>query len=162
MAILSWQHATGIPSRSFVCGHCGNPLASNIGYWRTKFEDGSGEATEYIHICHHCRRPTYFDRDRHQTPGVRFGADVKGIDEATVEALYNEARDCFSKTAFTATVLSCRKLLMHVAVAKGADPGKSFIQYVEYLSGKGYVPPDAKGWVDHIPAVSRKYSPKAP
>jgi hypothetical protein len=39
---------------------------------------------------------------------------------------------------------------MHIAVAKGADEGKKFIEYVEYLSAKGYVPPDAKSWVDHI------------
>jgi hypothetical protein len=39
---------------------------------------------------------------------------------------------------------------MHIAVAKGDKPGKNFIEYVEYLSTKGYVPPDAKTWVDHI------------
>ena len=39
---------------------------------------------------------------------------------------------------------------MHIAVSKGAEEGKSFLQYVEFLSQKGYVPPDGKGWVDHI------------
>ncbi len=39
---------------------------------------------------------------------------------------------------------------MHIAVAKGAEEGKNFFEYVEYLSSKGYVPPDAKSWVDHI------------
>lgn len=39
---------------------------------------------------------------------------------------------------------------MHIAVSKGAAPGKNFIDYVEFLSSKGYVPPDAKEWVDHI------------
>ena len=38
---------------------------------------------------------------------------------------------------------------MHVAVAKGAKAGKTFIEYVEFLSTNNYVPPEAKGWVDH-------------
>ncbi len=39
---------------------------------------------------------------------------------------------------------------MHIAVDKGADEGKRFIEYVEYLSNAGYIPPDGKEWVDHI------------
>ena len=50
----------------------------------------------------------------------------------------------------TAAVLVCRKILMNVAVDKGAPEGDGFIQYVDYLDSKGYVPPDGRGWVDHI------------
>lgn len=39
---------------------------------------------------------------------------------------------------------------MHIAVAKGAKEGQSFISYVEFLASKGYVPPDSESWVDHI------------
>ena len=53
-------------------------------------------------------------------------------------------------SAFTSAVLACRKLLMNIAVAEGADEGKRFIEYVEYLADNGYVPPGGKGWVDHI------------
>jgi len=67
-----------------------------------------------------------------------------------VEALYNEARSSVTVNAFTAAVLTCRKLLMHLAVAKGAPAGQSFLAYVEYLAQQGYVPPDGKGWVDFI------------
>jgi hypothetical protein len=52
--------------------------------------------------------------------------------------------------SLTSVVLTCRKLLMHIAVEKGAPTGKSFLEYVEYLADKGFVPPDGKGWVDHI------------
>lgn len=41
---------------------------------------------------------------------------------------------------------------MHIAVAKGAEEGKNFVSYVEYLASKHYVPPDARPWVDHIRA----------
>jgi Domain of unknown function (DUF4145) len=141
--MLGWRQATTLVSRKYVCGHCDNSIASNVGYFRGGNDDGTGGVLAYIYICHECRKPTHFD-GKGQVPGTRFGEDVKGIDEATVEKLYAEARDCFSKNAFTAAVLSCRKLLMHVA------EGKNFIEYVEYLSAKGYVPPDAKSWVDHI------------
>ena len=39
---------------------------------------------------------------------------------------------------------------MHIAVEKGATTGKSFIEYVEYLYGHHYIPPDGKEWVDYI------------
>ena len=39
---------------------------------------------------------------------------------------------------------------MNIAVSQGDEPGKSFISYVEYLATNGFVPPNGKGWVDHI------------
>ena len=55
-----------------------------------------------------------------------------------------------SVSAFTAGVLATRKLLMNVAASLGASPGGSFQSYVTYLEENGYVPPKARGWVDHI------------
>jgi hypothetical protein len=55
-------------------------------------------------------------------------------------------------SAFTLAVAGCRKILANVAVDKGAAEGKRFIDYVDYLATKGYVPPDGRGWVDHIRA----------
>jgi len=39
---------------------------------------------------------------------------------------------------------------MHIAVEKGADEGLKFIQYIEYLDGRNYIPPDGREWVDYI------------
>jgi len=39
---------------------------------------------------------------------------------------------------------------MNIAVSKGAREGLKFVEYVNYLAEKGYVPPDGKEWVDHI------------
>ncbi len=39
---------------------------------------------------------------------------------------------------------------MHIAVDLKAAEGLSFLDYVEYLAAKGYVPPNGKAWVDHI------------
>ncbi len=150
---LTWHQNTGLLSYSYVCGYCGNSIASAIGYFADHFNApsrGSGHRA-YIYICHKCYKPTFFDAiTAIQTPGAKFGNEVKDIDDVKVASLYDEARRTFSQNAFTSVVLSCRKLLMHIAVAKGAPAGQNFIQYVEYLSNQNYIPPDAKDWVDHI------------
>lgn len=150
MSTLHWYQTKTLPSKSYTCGHCGNQLASNVGFQGSAQEDGGGRPDRYIYICHHCFKPTYFSPKAEQVPGSRPGEDISGIDEVGVETLYKEARDAYSKNAFTATVLSCRKLLMHIAVSKGAKPNQKFIVYVKYLSDNNFVPPGAKDWVDHI------------
>jgi len=39
---------------------------------------------------------------------------------------------------------------MNIAVQQKAKEGLKFIEYVEFLSDNGYIPPNGKGWVDHI------------
>lgn len=41
-------------------------------------------------------------------------------------------------------------MLMNIAVQQGAKEGLRFIEYVEYLGANGFIPPNGKGWVDHI------------
>ena len=140
---IQWENIMVIGTHSFVCGHCGSDIATEKGF-------KSGNNSAKIYICHKCTEPNYFNTSGNQTLGSKFGDDVSDIDDSLVEKLYDEARKCMSVSAYTAAVLSCRKLLMHIAVSKGADKGKKFIEYVEYLSDNNYVPPGAKGWVDHI------------
>jgi len=82
-------------------------------------------------------------------PSPAFGKAVQHLPN-DIGALYNEARDCTGVGAFTAAVLACRKILMHIAVEKKAKEGESFLDYVNYLADKNYVPPDGKDWVDRI------------
>jgi hypothetical protein len=145
--MLVWEAAQGLKSRSFTCGHCGKAIASERGWW-AKDENG-GPAVAFIYVCHQCRKPTFLEQGS-QSPGVIFGAPVSDIPEKSVADLYEEARKTTGAGAFTAAVLCCRKLLMHVAVSKGAKPGESFVAYVQYLADKNFIPPDAKDWVDHI------------
>ena len=88
--------------------------------------------------------------NKEQYPGVAFGNKVDGIDDKTVENLYEEARDCASVNAFTATAMACRKILMNIAVAKGAKENLKFVQYVQFLADNNFVPPDGKNWIEHI------------
>jgi len=145
---FNWEGIGGLTSRSYTCGYCDRPLASERG-WRSRFPNG--QVTGYIYVCHQCQSPTFFDEIiKSQTPGVTFGHSVNDIPEKDIENLYDEARKTTGAGAYTATVLCCRKLLMHIAVSKGAPAGKAFIDYVQFLADKNYIPPDAKGWVDHI------------
>jgi len=138
---MSWSNPSGVPSRAYTCGHCGREIASSVGFPSAKHG--------IVYVCSHCVRPTYFDIHNNPTPGVAFGSTVGHLPN-DILALYDEARRCTSTGAYTAAVLLCRKLLMNVAVAHGAKPGDAFIAYVTYLADKGYVPPNGRGWVDHI------------
>jgi hypothetical protein len=142
---IQWS-VGNIGSKDYVCGYCGNGLVSEKG-WQGHVPSMPAAS---IYICQYCTRPTFIDYDNEQTPDVKFGGDVEDISEPLVFELYDEARNCMSVSSHTAAVLCCRKLLMNIAVSKGAKEGLQFIKYVEFLSDNHYVPPDAKDWVDLI------------
>lgn len=136
-----WIKVQDMSTRPYTCGYCGLYVASDKGY-----------ATEKrylsIHICSNCSQPSFFDGS-YQVPQAAYGEEVGNLPD-DVASLYREARICTALSSHTAAVLTCRKILMNVAVDKGAPQGKSFIEYVDYLDSEGYVPPDGRGWVDHI------------
>jgi hypothetical protein len=150
---IGWSGDREIQVQRFICGHCGSDVASQKGLNGAYKGHNPGA---YISICPNCSFPTFIVSAELQIPGVRYGNDVEGIDEATVQQLYNEARDCTAASAHTAAVLCCRKILMHIAVAKGAEAGENFASYVDYLADKGYIPPGGKDWVDHIRKIGNQ------
>ena len=103
-----------------------------------------------INICHQCTRPTFFDQDGKQYPGISHGESVDNVADADLNQIYEEARKAISAGCFTAAVLCCRKLLMHLAVAKGAKAGDTFKSYVAYLADGNHVPAACKTWVEQI------------
>ena len=105
-----------------------------------------------ICICHHCGGPTFFAPNSKQIPGAAYGTTVAHIPAELdmVNKIYEEARTCYTAGTHTAAVLSCRKLLMHVAVSLGAKEGLAFTDYVQYYLDEGYLPQSAKEWVDKI------------
>ena len=84
-----------------------------------------------------------------QIPGQAPGGPIEYLPEQ-VDKLYAEARGAMAANAPTVAVLGFRKLLMHVAVEKGASAGDSFQNYVSYLDTQHLVPAGAKEWIDHI------------
>ena len=134
---LDWQRTSDstknpelIRSKRYICGYCGETLASGIGYAAKEADMGEISSAK-IYICHYCYSSTYFDASGKQTPGSAYGGEVKEIPSEDVRDLYNEARDCIKVNAYTTAVLCCRKLLMNVAVDQGADENKSFAYYVD-------------------------------
>lgn len=148
MEKLNWNRIDSLPSHNYKCGYCDNALASERGW--TAHLNNSPSVMAHIYVCHFCSKPTFIDPEGRQTPGVVFGSSVADIPEQSVQDLFDEARKATGAGSYTAAVLCCRKLLMHIAVSKGAKPGESFAHYVEYLTDNHFVPPDAKDWVDHI------------
>ena len=142
---IRWSNETSLGSQEYTCGHCGKLVGSDKGFHSNDKLEGD---LARIFICPHCARPTFFHKGK-QTPDVAPGKNVEHV-PTNVNSLYNEARRCISCSAYTSSVLSCRKLLMNIAVAQGAAEGLNFIEYIDYLAIKGYVPPNGKGWVDHI------------
>lgn len=140
----SWNDPQNIRPETFRCGHCDAWVGSDRGY--ACFSGNFRTAT--IMLCPLCNRASYLEGGR-QWPGIAFGGRVEHL-PLDVASLYEEARAATAACASTLAVLGARKLLMNIAVDKGAEPGNTFEHYVDYLASKGYVSPDGRGWVDHI------------
>lgn len=148
---MLWDQTEKLTSKSYICGHCENSLASEKGFRATRpSTSGSGRiTTASIYICHHCQKPTFF-YNKEQVPGPAFGTTVEHLPSEEVRALYEEARGCMKVNAHTAAAMCCRKLLMNVAVSLGAKEGEKFWQYVEFLKDSGFLPINAKEWLTYI------------
>ena len=145
-----WIKSQDLDSKSYTCGHCGEKICSEEGYYLANY-NGSPNGMGYIYICHNCNKPTYFDFES-QVPSPVYGKVFsKEIfpDEKTY-LLYNEVRNCFKAKAYSSCVLSARKLLMHIAVDCGAEENQKFAYYVDYLDTNNYIPKNCKEWVDII------------
>lgn len=145
----AWKTVQDLPNKSFICGFCSTNVSSVKGYKLGTHCDASGSQIGGIYVCPNCRGPIFFSPAGSQYPTHPLGNPVKHVPSKLYD-LYEEARRSSSASCFTGAVLLCRKMLMNIAVEQGADEGLKFIEYVTFLSDKGYVPPNGKHWVDHI------------
>ncbi len=144
----NWQNLESVSAERYTCGHCGAEVGPDKAYLKPAT---AGGPSANIFICPSCRRPTFiYESEDVQVPGPLVGRTISGITEPDVAALYSEARRCLASGAPSATVLVCRKLLMHLAVREGADQNKSFKHYAEYLAENSIVTKAMVGMVDHI------------
>ena len=152
-----WSSAV-LETKVYECGYCGYRISSNEGMGLT---EDTYDMTAGIYICNSCHLPTlitdfgiydefsFVGRVNEQIPSERYGKPIKHL-PYEVNQIYEEARDSFSVKAYTAVMLLCRKLLMHVAVDLGADKNKKFIDYIDYFEKEGYISKNARSWVDKI------------
>ena len=129
---------------SYTCGHCKTKVSGMV----LASAPNSTGPTRWL-MCPNCHDGSVLTNKGTIQPNVPFGPDIQGVPDDTYKA-YNEARSCFSVNGFTACELICRKILMHVAVDKQAQPGDSFEKYINYLENQGYITPPMKRWVDLI------------
>jgi len=139
---MDWFDEKDIGTKRYRCGYCGEKVSSSRGYFKSGLK-------AKIFICPDCDCPTYFDSKDNQYPSEAYGNIVKNVPE-NINSLYEESRNCMRVQAFTASVMASRKLLMNIAVDKGAAEGLKYIEYVDYLDENHYMPPDSREWVDHI------------
>lgn len=99
--------------------------------------------------CPNCGDGAVQPQDGNIYPGVAFGVKLEGL-PGEVEMAYTEARNCMKVDAYGACELVCRKILMCVAVEKGAKEGESFSSYLTYLGEKGFITNAMMGWVEII------------
>src|SRR5438067_4761130 len=135
-----------VPPAEWTCGYCGNLVASDQGFQINPRAGGH----LHIRICSYCGGPTFFlPGDAEYSPAAMPGREIENV-PAELASLFHEARASAGAGAFTSAVLTCRKILMHIAVVEAAKEGLSFVAYVDYLADHHYAPPKSEAWVDYI------------
>jgi len=134
---------------TYLCAHC-NVMTSGLVVARYTY----GSTVIWV-ICNNCGHGSVYDNGD-LYPNSKFGPIIEGLPEEVMKA-YEEARSCFSINAFTASELICRKILMHVAVDKGAKENEAFTYYLSQLGEQGYITPPMTKWV----ALIREHGGKA-
>jgi hypothetical protein len=125
----------------YTCGHCNTKVSGAVvAVHPTMNQQVRGPPSTYWLLCPNCAEGSVKVANGNVYPGVPFGPPVSGL-PPVVKSAYDEARQCMSVNAFTACELICRKILMHVAVDKGAKEGESFAAYIDYLESKEYITP---------------------
>jgi len=132
----------------YVCGHCSRSVSGRVTSVYQYDNVSTAIAVRFL-LCTSCGKGSVWIRPDIVIPGITPGDDLEGLPSEVNEA-YEEARKCFSINAYTACELLCRKILMHIAVDKGAEEGKSFKEYIDYLEAEKYITPGIKGWADII------------
>ncbi len=135
----------------YKCGHCGTSVSGAvIAYWQggVTYQGRSTNREVRWLLCPECVQGSVWN-DGNVVPGAAFGPSIQGL-PSDVDSAYKEAQSCMRANAFVAAELLCRKILMHVAVDKGAKEGDSFAAYLSHLESKGFITPPMKGWVELI------------
>lgn len=126
----------------YTCFHCGRDVAGFVvAHYPT------GKSTAWL-LCPGCGSGSVAVAGTIY-PQALVGNPIGGLSDELSQT-YDEARRSFSSKSYTACELVCRKILMHVAVDKGAKENLTFVEYMTYLQEQQYITPHSKGWVDLV------------
>ena len=157
MSDYSWHTRGGgdKPTQEYLCAYCNKTVAGFIhdiiefeGYFPAY--GPIKEDASYVLECPSCNQPTvYMIKDAQTFPSAKALHPVKHLSD-NLDTIYNEVRTAIGAGCYTSAVILARTATMHVAVEQNAEENKSFVYYVNYLVDEGYVPPNAKDWIDKI------------
>jgi hypothetical protein len=133
---------------TYRCGHCDTKVSGAVVAYHVWLDKENRKYFIQWVLCPECALGSTLINGT-SYPGSPFGPVLQGLPQ-DVDAAYKEARHCMKVNAYTAAELMSRKILMHVAVEKGAKEGEPFASYLSYLEQQGYVTPPMKKWVDAI------------
>jgi hypothetical protein len=158
-----WEDPTDIRAISYKCGYCNKEVAPSLGLNCEDVDEMGHEFyVAHVCICSSCNRATYIEpSNNYQVPSPKLGNDILYLPE-DIKELYDEIRNCISVNAYNAVVLLARKLLMNVAVSKGAEENKKFVYYVDFFEQKNLIPSGSKEWVDHIRKMGNEATHELP
>lgn len=146
--------STGNSWYPYRCANCERDISGAV----VAFASSGMEFVLWLQ-CTNCGDGAVRRIDNNVYPGVAFGVKLYGLPE-DVELAYTEARNCMGVDAYGACELVCRKILMCVAVEKGAKEGESFSSYLTYLGEKGFITDAMMGWVEIIKKNGNKATHK--
>jgi len=152
----------GKKSVSCTCGWCNNKVGLDIIrqiYHTVRVNKGSttypvysdeNYIDYYYGLCPVCTKPLIYDFQTKGTfpPNSEFSM-IEFLPD-NLNALYEETRNAFSVSAFSACLLLCRKIIMHIAVDLGAKENKNFVDYINFFVEENYINKKTRDWVDKI------------
>ena len=145
----NWDQVIDLPKFSYTCGFCRNLISNARGYSLQGVLNAQPRRVAFIHICHICHNPTYFNPDGDQLPTGAVGKNFKHVPNEFLK-VYSQALRCLRADCVEASVLVCRRLLMVIAYRLNAEEGKTFQFYVDYLVECDAITKSMKPWVDKI------------
>lgn len=140
------------------CGHCDSKIAMDVylKFYHAEKPPRQGYSAvnpvDDYHVgqCPSCGRPVILNvNDYSVLPPVKSFDAVKEL-PSDIEQLYNEMRDAYSVQSYTCCVITGRTLLANIAVEQGAEDGKGFVYYVNYLVDNFLPKSNSKPWVDKV------------
>jgi ribosomal protein S27AE len=130
----------------YHCAQCGHDVTGLV---VARHQDSGQIGIAVWLLCPNCGDASIITKKKEQFPAPIPGPELQGL-PPDIATAYNEARKCLGISALSACSMMCRKILMHVAIEKGAQTNQRFEQYVDYLQGQGFISPTMKPWVDSI------------
>lgn len=133
---------------SCVCGHCNNNISLKV--YAYYHNEHTNQEVYFTGQCPFCGKPIIYDTlKKASIPYVSEFEEIKHLPQ-DIDVLYNEIKQSFSLGAYTCCVIAARTLMANIAVEQGAESGKSFVEYVNFLQENCLPIRTNNTWVDKI------------